>query len=183
MDPVEAQKTRPGALPGPFENQHQKKHNFYIHFLSIGKCLFFPGFQHIGEMEHSRRRQFSLSRPSLERLRSVSSFLRTAPGPLQSPLLSSWRCPAYSQEGPGASNDHMKFTKLTCSKPWKYVYLTLWDLKKSVPDHFFTLLGPTRDPPESSPFPSRSPLGTQKGLLMRSGTPHGPSGAPFWQVF
>ena len=77
----------------------------------------------------------------------------------------------------------MKFTKFTSSKPWKYVYLTLWDLKKDVPDHFFTLQAPTRDPPESSPFPSRSPLGTQKSPPGRSGTPHGPPKAPFWPVF
>ena len=107
--PPRRQKHVLGPVLDPAEIIIKKTHNFYIDFPSIGKCLFFPGFQHIGEMEHSRRRQFSLSRPSLERLRSVSSFLRTAPGPLQSPLLVSWRCPAFSQEGLGASNDHMKF--------------------------------------------------------------------------
>ena len=113
----------------------------------------------------------------------MSSFLRTPPGPIQSSLWTSWRCPDSSQEGPGAPKDHMKFTKLTCSKPWKYVYLTLWDLKNRVPDLFFTLQGPTRDPLESSPYPSRSPLGTQKGAPGRSGTPDGPPGAPFGPLF
>ena len=110
-------------------------------------------------------------------------FFQDPPGAPQSLLWSSRGRPEPSQERPGAPKGHIKFTKLTCSKPWKYVYLTLWDLKKSVPDHFFTLLGPTRDPPESSPFPSRSPLGTQKGPPERSRTPDGPPGAPFWPVF
>ena len=110
-------------------------------------------------------------------------FSQDHPGTPPRPTFELLEVPSLSQEGPGASNDHMKFTKLTCSKPWKYVYLTLWDLKKSVPDHFFTLRGPTRDSPESSPFPSRSPLGTQKGPPERSRTPDGPPGAPFWPVF
>ena len=113
----------------------------------------------------------------------MSSSLRTPPGLPQSSLWTSWRCPGLSQEGPGAAEDHMKFTKLTCSKPGKYVYLTLWDLKKYVSSHFFTLQGPTRDPPESSPFPSRSPLGTQKGSPGRPGTTDGPPGAPFGPLF
>ena len=87
-------------------------------------------------------------------------------------LWTSWRCPDSSQEGPEAPKDHMKFTKLTCSKPWKYVSLTLWDLKKTVPGHFFT-----------SPYPSRSPLGTQKDAPVRPGTPDGPPGAPFGPLF
>ena len=113
----------------------------------------------------------------------MSSFLRTPPGPLQSSLWTSWRCPVSSQERPGAPKDHIKFTKLTCSKPWKYVYLTLWDLKKDVPDHFFTLQEPTRDPPEFSPYPSLSPLGIQKGAPGRPGPPDGPPGAPFGPLF
>ena len=76
-------------------------------------------------------------------------FSQDPPGLPQSSLGTSWRC--LSQEGPGAAEDHMKFTKLTCSKPGKYVYLTVWDLKKYVSSHFFTLQGPTQDPPESSP--------------------------------
>ena len=104
-------------------------------------------------------------------------FSQDPPGLPQSSLWTSWRCPGLSQEGPGAAEDHMKFTKLTCSKPGKYVYLTLWNLKKYVSGNFFTLQGPTQDPPESSPsLPGRlwAPRNVHRGALEPLMDPPGP---------
>ena len=39
--------------------------------------------------------------------------------------------PEPSQERPRAPKGHIKFTKLACSKRWKYVYLALRNLKKN----------------------------------------------------
>ena len=181
MDPAGAPKTHPGTFPGPFGKQHHKKTRFLRSFpehLFLPISIRFPASR--GNRTLPKMTIFAL--PNLPGVpRERVPFSQDPLGPLQSLLLSSWRCPGSSQEGPGTFKDDMKFTKLACSKPRKYVYDALGSQRKR-PGPFLSLQGPTRDSPESSPFPSRSPLGTQKGPPGRSGTAYGPPGAQFWPV-
>ena len=112
-------------------------------------------------------------------LRGPNPFSRDPPGASQSPLWSSGGRPKSSQERPGASKGHIKFTKSACSNPRKYVYLASRDLKKTLSDHFSMLRVPPRDPPVWRPYSSRSPPAPQKGPRELPGTPPGaPQGPP-----
>ena len=96
---------------------------------------------------------------------------RDPPGGPQSPLWSSQGHPEPSQERPRAPKGHIKFPKLACSKPWKYLYLALRNQKKTFPDHFSMLRVLPRNPPERRPSSSRAPPGCPNASWERPGSP------------
>ena len=122
--------------------------------------------------------RFWRSGPPLEPSKPRTLSLETPPGGPQSLLWSSQAHPEPSQERSGAIKDHIKFTKLACSKPLKYHYLALRNLKKTLPDDFSMLQVPPRDPPERRPSSSRAPPGPPNVPWERPGPPQEPLRAP-----
>ena len=115
--------------------------------------------------------RFARSGPPPGALQGPNPFPRDPPGGPQSLLWSSQAHPEPSQERSGAIKDHIKFTKLACSKPGKYHYLALRNLKKTLPDDFSMLQVTPRDPPERRPSSSRALRDPPNASWERPGPP------------
>ena len=135
-------------LPGPPSEFHCTHFRKKRSFGKIGETTVFirsGAFQ--GNRQSLRNHVFDLPKTP-GALRGLDRSPQVPPAASQSPLWSLQGRPESSQERPGASKGHIKFTKLACSTLRKYVYLTSRDLRKTLSDHLSTLPVPPRDPPE-----------------------------------
>ena len=141
----------PGTLPGPpwkSTGPNFKKKTFFLKIAETTIYVRFGAFR--GKRPPLQNRVFrSLEAPWSPP--EAEPFPSRPPPSPPKPTLELPGPPQILQERPGAPKAYIKFTKLACSKPWKYVYLTLRNLKKTLSDVFSTLRVPPGDPPEWRP--------------------------------
>ena len=151
---------------------------------------------HFGESHYWSEAPFLPPREPPGPLWERNLFFWDPPGPSQDQLWSLRGRPRSSQDGPGAPKGRLKFTKWTCSKPWKYHYLASRELKKVLPVNFLTSpersgdlqnaypdrqerLGVPQKPPGTGPGPSKKLPGPPWSHPGRSQRPsHDLQGSP-----